>query len=169
MNKLRWWGGVVAVAVVAIGVIVVPAGSQQPPERVTLTFFEPNKSGWERFVDVGRPSGSPGDQVLFIGAELDPETCERVGRLVGHITLSKPLPEDGWFVGQFTLYLPDGKIIASGSAKFSEFAQQEKAVFAVTGGTEAYRDASGQVSFQEDVTLCDRKGSLTTVDIGPRP
>jgi hypothetical protein len=58
--------------------------------------------------------------------------------------------------------------VAEGAAWFTEFEGTDP-VFAVTGGTETYRDASGEVSFQEEVELCGTRGSLTTIDIGPQP
>ncbi len=164
---------VVTALVVLIGAIVVfavPAGSQQPQQRTTLTFFDPNRTNWEKFVDVGRGDFSPGDTILFVDAQFDPETCDRVGTLVGRLTISRLLGrENAWTIGDFTLKLPAGKIMASGAAKFAEFDQTERAVFAVTGGTDAYRDVSGDVSIQEDVRMCDRKGALVTIDTGPQP
>lgn len=169
MRKLRW-PAAAAFATVLVGVVAFPVGSQQPPQRTTLTFFDPNKTNWEKVVDHGRKGGSAGDEVLFVEAQLDPDTCERVGRLVGHIAISKTVgSEDAWFIGDFTLVLADGKVTAAGAAKFSEFAQQERGVFVVTGGTGAYRDATGEVFFEEDVELCDRRGTLTRVDIVHTP
>jgi hypothetical protein len=172
MTRLRWFSVTVLVLVlVGLVVIAVPVGSQQPPERRTLTLFDPNKTNYEKFIDEGRQGFSPGDMILFIDAQFDPHTCERRGSLVGRLVISRVFrqQENAWFTGDFTLSLPDGKITVAAAAKFTEFEQQERGVFAVTGGTGAYRDASGEVFIQEDVTLCDRKGSLTTLDIGPQP
>ncbi|HEX2240100.1 MAG TPA: hypothetical protein VHJ82_03010 [Actinomycetota bacterium] len=158
------------IAIFVLLVTLVPASSQQPPERNQITVFEPSKVDYEKVIDRGHRGISPGDTILFINRQLDPETCGRIGTLAGRITISKVLraEENAWFVGEFTLKLADGKLTAAGAAKFSEFAQTENGVFAITGGTGAYRDASGEVFFEEDVTMCDRRGTLTTIDIGPQ-
>lgn len=172
MTKLRLLIGVsltlVAVMVVAFA---MPAVSQQPQARTTLTFFDPNQTNWERVVDERREGFSTGDTVLFVDAQLDPETCERRGTLTGRLTISKLVgDEDAWYVGDFTLKLADGKIVVAAAAKFTEFEQADKGVFAVTGGTDAYRDVSGEVKFQgENVQMCDTRGTVFTVDLGPQP
>ena len=155
-------------AVVLIGT-AMPVVSQQPAQRQTLTFFDPAKTNYERFINQGKRGISPGDLIMIIENQLDPETCEKVGRLVGRIQVIKVVgEEDAIFDGSFTVLLPDGKITGSGVARFREFTSTEP-VFAVTGGTGAYRDASGEVSFEENVSLCDKKGDLVTIDIGPQP
>ena len=172
MTKLRLMLGVALVLVaVMLAMSALPAVSQQPPPRNTLTFFDPNKTTWEREIDAGRKGFSPGDTVLLVDAIFDPETCERQATLVGRLEISKFVSEgNAWYVGDFTLKLADGKLIAEAAAKFSEFEQTEKGVFAITGGTDAYRDASGEVKFEENqVRMCDRRGSTFTVDIGPQP
>ena len=172
MKRLRLMLGVALVLVaIMVALSALPAVSQQPPSRNTLTFFDPNKTTWEREIDAGREGFSPGDTILLVDAIFDPETCERRATLVGRLEISKMVSEENaWYVGDFTLKLADGKLIAEAAAKFSEFNQSEKGVFAVTGGTDAYRDASGEVKFGEDqVTMCDKRGSTFTVDIGPQP
>ncbi len=173
MFKLRW-SIAMSVTLVALTVVVIalPAGSQQPQERGTITLFEPNKVkvNYEKVIDQGRKGMSAGDTILIVDALFDPETCQRVGTLVGRLAISKVLNQgNAWFIGDFTLNLADGKVVAEAAAKFTEFSQTESGVFAVTGGTGAYRDVSGEVLFHEDVTMCDRIGSLTTIDIGPQP
>ena len=172
MAKLKWLIGL-AVTLVAVMIVAIalPAGSQQPQQRTTITMFDPNKTNWEKFIDQGRKDFSPGDTILFVDAIFDPETCARRATLIGRLSISKRVGrQNAWFLGDFTLKQADGKLIAEGAAKFSEFAQTDKGVFAITGGTDAYRDASGEVKFQEDeVTRCDRRGTLFTVDIGPQP
>ena len=160
--------GVVASLVVVFGVMA-PAGSQQPQERQTITLFDPRKTDFEKFLNEGRRGISAGDVILFREKQLDPETCERVGVLTGRIQIIKVAGErDAHYLGEFSVNLVGGKITAAGAARFSEFESTEP-VFAVTGGTETYRDASGEVSFQETVELCGGRGDLITIDIGPRP
>lgn len=159
---------VVASAVVMLG-MVAPAGSQQPAERQTITLFDARKTNFESVRDEGKRGISPGDRVLFVDNQFDPESCAVVGKLTGQLQIVKvPGPQNARFLGEFSIDLPGGKITAAGGARFSEF-QGTEPVFAVTGGTGDYRDASGEVSFQEDVEMCDKKGSLTTIDLGPRP
>ena len=153
-----------------VGVIALPAESQQSQERITITLFDPDKTTWEKVIDQGRANMSPGDTILYVDAQLDPDTCERSGTVVGRLAISKLLKQNvAWFIGDFTIDLADGKVVAEAAAKFTEFDQKESGVFAVTGGTGAYRDASGEVLFQEGVTMCGQEGSLTTIDVGPQP
>jgi hypothetical protein len=155
-------------ALAAITAAAVPAGSQAPPERQTITLFDPRKTNYERFINEGREDLSPGDRILFVEKQFDPETCERVGKVTGHITIIKIKGRrNALFAGDFTVALAGGKIVAGAAATFTEF-EGDNPVFAVTGGTEAYRDASGEVSFQESPDLCGKKGDLITIDIGPR-
>jgi hypothetical protein len=158
--------------VVAMSAVVMlgtagPVGSQAPAERQTVTLFDPRGSQYEKDIDTGRKGFSPGDEFIFIENQLDPETCEKVGKLVGHGQVVKFIGDnDGLITIDVTVDLDAGKIMAYGAAKFSEFDAAEPP-FAVIGGTELYRDASGEVSFEEGVTLCDKKGSLTIIDVGP--
>lgn len=169
MSQARYIATVGAAAMFGVLMSGVPVNSQQTPDRQTITLFDPNRTEYERFVNEGKQGLSPGDMILFIDKQLDPETCERMGNLTGRLQIVKTIrDQDARFVADFTLNLAGGKIMAGGAARFTEFEGTEP-VFAVTGGTETYRDASGEVSFQEDVQLCDTKGSLTTVDIGPQP
>ena len=144
-----------------------PVVSQQPAERQTLSFFDPRATDFEKFLNEGRRGISPGDTILFVEKQLDPETCERAGKLVGRIQIVKRAGrENALFHGDFTLLLSSGKITAAGAGKFSDFMSTDP-MFAVTGGTETYRDASGEVTLTEDVEMCGKKGALTTVDVGP--
>ena len=168
MNKMRITGALAVVAALAVMVTAIPAGSQAPQERQTLTFFDPNKTDYERFINEGKQGLSPGDVIMFIEKQLDAESCEPNGQLVGKLQIIKTIGDrDALYSGDFTLRLPNGKITAGGAGKFSEFNTAEP-IFAVTGGTETYRDASGEVTIEEDVTLCGKKGALVTVDIGPQ-
>lgn len=171
MVKLRWSIAMsLTLIALAVVVIAVPAGSQQPQERRTITLFDPSHTNWEKVIDQGRANMSPGDTLLYVDAQFDPETCERSGTVLGRLEISRVLKQnDAWFIGDFTVKLADGKVEAEAAAKFTEFSQADGGVFAVTGGTGAYRDVSGEVLFQEDVAMCGREGSLTTIDLGPQP
>ena len=169
MRKLA----VLALAVVALSVVVMfgtagPVVSQQPAERQTITMFDPKATTFDKFLNEGKRGISPGDTILFIENQLDPETCERMGQLVGRIQVVKSVgTRDALYDGQFSVNLDSGKIVAAAAAKFSEFEGGEP-VFAVTGGTGTYKDASGEVTFgPEKVDLCGTRGDLVTIDIGP--
>lgn len=156
-------------AIVTLGAMG-PAGSQQPAERQTITVFDPRKTPYEKELDNGKKGFSPGDEFLFIENLKDPETCEKVGKLVGHTQIVKLIGDrDGVFTVDVTVDLKNGKITVYGASRFSEFETQAgQPIFAVTGGTRAYRDASGEVSFGEDrVQLCGTRGELVTFDLGP--
>lgn len=169
MSKARYIAIVAAAASLGIVMSGVPVNSQQPPERQTIQTFDPRKTNYERFINEGKQGLSPGDTIMFVENQLDPETCEPVGKLIGKIQIIRIHGEnDATFMGGFTMKLAGGKIIAEGVARFSEFESTDP-IFAVTGGTETYKDASGEVVIQEGVTMCDKQGDLTTIDIGPQP
>ena len=160
---------VVATSAVVLLGTVGPVGSQLPGERQTITLFDPRATEYERNFNEGKKGVSPGDVSLFIEKQLDPDTCEKAGQVVGRIQIVKLVgQENAIFTGDFTVTLDGGKITAAGAAKFSEFGGLDP-LFAVTGGTGIYKDASGEVSFQEGVELCGKKGELITIDIGPTP
>jgi hypothetical protein len=168
---MKRMAGLIAVIVATSAVMLITGagsvGSQPPAERRTISLFDPDGTDFERLIER-RPRGvSSGDLILFVDKQLDPETCERVGRNVGRLhVIRRTGPNDALQLTDVTVMLADGKIVASGGALFSEFGGTEP-VFAVTGGTEAYRDASGEVSFQEGVTMCGTQGALATIDLGP--
>lgn len=166
---------VLALAAIALSMVVMlgtagPVGSQQPAERQTITLFDPRQTPYERDIDTGKKGFSPGDEFLFIENLKDPETCEKLGRLVGHGQVVKFIGDrDGLITIDVTADLESGKIVAGGAVQFTEFETAAgQPLFAVTGGTKAYRDASGEVSFGADrVDLCGTRGDLITIDIGP--
>lgn len=158
---------VVATSAVVLLGTVGPVGSQLPAERQTITLFDPRATEYERNFNEGKKGFSPGDLSLFIEKQLDPDTCEKAGQVIGRIQVVKIVgQENAIFTGDFTVTLDGGKITAYGAARFSEF--EQPGIFAVTGGTETYKDASGEVSFAE-AELCGKKGDLITIDIGPTP
>lgn len=169
MKRFRSLAAVsLVVTALAVVTLAVPAGSQPPQQRNAITLFDPNKTNYERFVNVGKKAVGPGDTFMFVDNQLDPETCEFAGKLIGRLVIAQVFgQDDARFLGDFTVALADGKIVAGGAARFRDFEQTENALFAVTGGTDAYRDVSGDVTIQEDVEMCDRRGALTTIDLGP--
>lgn len=159
--------GGVAVATVATGILLSPATSQQEPQRTTFTLFDPNKGGFEKQIDE-RPLDrfGPGDWAVFRDPFLDPETCGRLGWNHGRSVVIKPLGNrDAAAMFDGGIVLQDGKIIFHFVGTFGESEGPEGAKIAVTGGTGAYKDARGEVTFTAPVRLCDQRGSLAEVDL----
>ncbi len=161
-----------AVAAAATALAGTPAASQEPA-RTTLTFFDPDKGGFQRWVAsnrrgfqrlVKRPPARPraGDWSIFTDPVLDPATCKRVARNIGRSVIIKPL-KGGDAVAMFEggILLKEGKLTFRFPGKFSEY----PAKIAITGGTGAYKDASGEVTFTPGVKRCDRRGSLVVADL----
>jgi hypothetical protein len=161
-----------AVAASAITVIAVMAGaaipvsSQQPAERTTLTFFDPRKTDYQKFIDVDGKQFSPGDYNLFIEKLRDPETCDPAGRIIGKFTVVKPVgKQDALFLLDFGFRLPDGTITGYHPGKFSDFESETRNHLAVTGGTHAYKDATGEFTITDAGKMCGTRGDLITVDL----
>ena len=170
MKKMRTLVALVAAvsAVVLVGG-AAPVVSQQPAERQTITLFDSPPEEFDNFVNEGPRGLSSGDTILFVEKQLDPETCERAGRLVGRLQIVKRVgKQDAMYTGEFTMLLAGGKITAAGAARFTDFERTDP-IFAVTGGTGIYKDASGEVTIAEDQERCGKTGSITTIDIGPTP
>ena len=101
------------------------------------------------FEDVGTPGPSLGDRLIFT-SDLFDEAGRRVGRdgadcVTVRIDPTAPLPEQQIVQCTITVELPDGQIT------FQGLAQGTENLFAVTGGTGAYRTARGE-AFARDRT-----------------
>jgi hypothetical protein len=166
MRKIYASAAVVAVVAVALlAGALIPAVSQVPGGRTTLEFFDPNKQGtFERFVDVGKRGDGPGDFGVFKDLQLDPETCDEAGTVVGRFQIVKFIrQQDGYLIAEGGLLLPDGKITFSIPGRFSEF--EEGFQFAVTGGSGAYKDVRGEGTVLDRQDMCDQRGALITLDL----
>ena len=161
-------GASALVAGIVLGLIVggmaLPASSQGPKERTTIQVFDPNKVEFEKSIDEGRKGFSSGDWAVSVDKVLDPETCEPAGRAIIRFTFVRSLGRNnGEFIVDFTYKRPDGDIASYAAGRFSDF--NDGATFPVTGGSEAYKDVSGEVLLEEDVEHCDKKGALLTFDL----
>jgi hypothetical protein len=155
-----------ALLVTLIGVWVVSAGSQAPPTRTTLTFFDPRKTNFEKEIDEGRQGFSPGDWGLFIENLKDPDTCDPAGKIIGRFTVSKFIGEENaFFLLDFGFRLPDGTITGYHAGKFFDFESATRNHLAVTGGTQTYKDATGEFSLESGLEMCGTRGDLITVDL----
>jgi hypothetical protein len=168
--KKRWRGTALVVSVIGlIGLIVgsaIPVASQQPAERTTLTFFDPRKTDYDKFVNEGRRGFSPGDVLLFIEKLKDPDTCDRAGKIIGKFTVSKLTgKEDAFYLLDYNFRLPNGTITGSNGGKFSDFESRARNHLPVTGGTETYKDATGEFTIVQSGKMCGSRGDLITVDL----
>ena len=146
------------------GGMALPASSQGPGGRTTITIFDPNRTDYSKDVNVGRKGFSPGDWNVSIEKALDPETCEPAGRAVIRFTVVRLVGDNNAdFIVDFTYLRSDGKITAYSAGRFSDF--ENGFAFPVTGGAGAYKDATGEVTIQENVELCDKKGATLTFDL----
>lgn len=149
-----------------------PATSQ-PPARTTLTFFDPDKGGFQKFITADndgfqrlakRPPDRPrpGDSSVTTDRFLDPETCARAARNVARLLVIRPLKGgDAMTLTDGALLLNDGKLAFRFAGTFSE----NPAAIAIVGGTGAYRDVRGEITFSgQAVNRCDTRGSLVVAD-----
>lgn len=153
------------VVVVATGALV-PAISQPPEQRTTISWFDPRKTDFEKALNFGKKDFGPGDMAIIKDTLFDPETCERAGTLLLRFQIVRYVGEnDGFFIDDGGALLPDGKLVFSLPGRFSEFTSEGGAAGAVTGGTGPYRDATGEIVVTEDHEMCDRRGTLITADL----
>lgn len=166
MKLKALFGASALLAAVLVGTLVAPATSQLPPERVTLTFFDPNSVEFRKVIDE-KPNGfSSGDWELAREKQLNPETCETAGQVVTQFVLVKKLGnENAYFRLNGDLLLDDGTISFQGAGKFSDFGSEGGFKFSVIGGTGAYKDATGEASIVERTPMCDQKGETVTLDL----
>lgn len=169
---MRKTAAVLAFAVLVGGFLIgnlQPAVSQAPPNQ-TLTFFDPNKTDFEKQIDEGRQGFSAGDWGVIKDRFFNPETCQKAGVFLGRFTFVKSAGRnDGFFLVDAGMILPDGKIIFYWPGRFTEFEDSSApgSGGAVTGGTGTYSGAGGRVVVQEDVQMCEKKGALVTVELEP--
>jgi hypothetical protein len=158
--------GVLAASVIMLLAFAVSVSSQVPPSRTTLTFFDPRKTDFQKFIDEDGKGFSPGDWSMFIENLKDPETCDPAGKIIGRFTISKLVgQQDAFFLLDFGFRLPDGTITGYHAGKFSDFESATRNHLAVTGGTQPYKDASGEFIIDGGQQMCGTKGDLITVDL----
>ncbi|MFN2588882.1 MAG: hypothetical protein ABR613_12315 [Actinomycetota bacterium] len=152
-------------AVLAAGTLT-PATPQPPGQTTTLTWFDPRATDFEKDLDFGRKSFSPGDMAVIKDSFFDAETCDKAGTVVLRFQFVKQSgPEDGFFLADGGIMLPDGKLTLYLHGRFSEFEAESGALGAITGGTGAYANARGELRIDEDHRLCDKRGALITAEL----
>jgi hypothetical protein len=139
----------IAVAVVgalfAVLVAVGPAGAaRHDPDTTTIHLIGHETAHAQ--LDLGAPGPSLGDETVFSGALLRADGDQEIGHFEGTLTAVAP---DGRFLASVVLALPGGQVAVQGELNF---ATQTEFVHAITGGTGAYRDASGEFHFHDTAT-----------------
>lgn len=163
---MKRWSFALALTFVLSAVVAAgPAISQPPAERTTLTFFDPRATDFEKGLNLGG-KGFAGDMAVVKDTMFDPETCEKSATLLLRFQAVKAIGEnDGFFITDGGLILPDGKLGISLFGRFSEFASEGGSPGAVTGGTGANRDVTGEFTVSERHRTCDKRGSLITASL----
>ena len=150
MRRLTGVGAALVVVALALAA-AVPASSQQQRGDQTLRVIEVSTEG--KFVNVGRPGPSLGDELIFHS------DLRREGETIGHdggtctvVSVEEPrVPE---FQCVATLWFEEGQITVQGLVQFTEEAFE----VAITGGTGAYEGAAGHITI---VSQTERRSRLT--------
>ena len=127
--------------IVPAAVFAQPETEHQKPWKV-LHLFE-RSEGDLAFIDTGAPGPSIGDRLVFSNPIFDTEG-NRVGRdgadcLIVRIDASAPPDRQQVVQCTISVQFAEGQITVQG------LAQGTDNVFAITGGTGAYREAKGEV------------------------
>jgi hypothetical protein len=130
-----------AMGVLALGVAPAAEGAKGKTLRLTAVEIE------STFLDLGTTGLSQGDQIVFA------DELRRRGRVVGEdggtCTVTNLVSYDAFAANcVVTAELQRGQIAVQGLATFRE-GELLRATLAITGGTGAYRGASGEVRVRE--------------------
>jgi hypothetical protein len=147
MTKHLWRAVVALAAVAALGgsaFATADGGS-----RATILKLLDVSDKFE-FVDVGRPAQSegdfsPGDMLIFENILRNRADTKTLGTFVSNCTMSVP----PMALCRGTLWLQDGKIEISTAV---DFADADIIRAAITGGTNRFKRAHGQVILGEEVS-----------------
>lgn len=144
MKRRTFAIGATATVVAVLVVWLAPASIAQ-----TQIQLLDREGPFEKFVDVGRPGFSAGDQILETHPLLDPADETVVGRDFGRLTILRVVRggEDFDVIVDSTIRLADGDIAVYGEARFSSFFTPEGGTFAIIGGTGAYRGMAGSANY----------------------
>ena len=168
---MRKTAALLAFAVLVGGFLIgnlQPAVSQAGGQ--TLTFFDPNATDFEKSINEGRKGFSAGDWTVIKDRFFNPETCEKAGEFVGRFTFVKAAGRnDGYFLLDAGLLMPDGKLTFYWPGRFTEFGNPTGPASggAITGGTGSFSGAGGSLVVEEDVQMCEKKGALVTIELRP--
>jgi hypothetical protein len=138
------------VLLVLLAVAVVTFSSVASPQENAQTFSIclPDRSGYEKSVDVGAKGFSSGDYSIFQDPILDRESGELIGHSFGRSTIVKVTKGDATFILETTFHIPArGKVVTYDATRFSRL-DKGKAE-AVIGGTGEFANARGTASTTE--------------------
>ncbi len=127
-----------------LGVVAsIPAASQTEPQRTEVNVYE-LAQGYSKVIDERREGLSRGDLIVENLPVFDSTTDAKVGETVTVVTIVRGPADNPLIWIDCEVAVTDGVLVFSGGARFAEFFT-DGATFAVTGGTGAYRDATGSV------------------------
>ncbi len=143
--------GLLVSAAVAVS---VPAGAGGGG-RIVIKVVE--RATTDEVIDVGAPGDSAGDLLTFANRLFDQTNTTKVGRNQGsciRISPARGIWQCGW-----TAWLGDGSVTVEGP-----FFDSRESTLAITGGTGAFRDASGSMhlGFRSDPAEFDFIYSIDT-------
>jgi hypothetical protein len=130
--------GALFAAVVAVG---TAGAARHDPPTTTIRLIGHETANAQ--LDLGAHGPSLGDETVFSGELLRRGGHREIGHFEGTLTAVTP-DANSRFLASVVLALPDGQITVQGELNF---ATQTKFVHAITGGTGAYRDSTGEFHF----------------------
>jgi hypothetical protein len=139
---------------------LLPAASQETGEAaLSFRACEYNSRGFDKDVDTSGPDRfSEGDYSLFYDPLFEPGSGDRIGREAGTLFFVKEVGQRDAVVHiTVTFLFDDGRIAAQGFTKFRNL--RDGVTIPITGGTRAYRGASGHVEAREG-GKCNGKRAL---------
>lgn len=141
IKRIGMVGAAVAALAVAIGSLA-PAGADKRYESATLRFAEIAGDNDRLLVDVGGPNVTVGDYFVFFNPILNRSRTKRVGEATGDCLLLEVVGGGPAVVEcDLTYDLPGGSITVKGVFDLG----RRRNEFAVTGGTDRYRTAHGEL------------------------
>jgi hypothetical protein len=140
--------GALAAAVLAVASVTLaaasPATSSADPHTVTIRVLEHQVDS--AAVDVGTPGPSLGDRFVFTGNVF--QNGKKVGIDGGSFEFVRLKATTFVAQGVASVMLPGGQITVQGLAEFpTSNALPKPQTIAVTGGTNTYRNARGELRF----------------------
>jgi hypothetical protein len=150
----------VLVVAIVLGIAVVALGSDRASGQGDVHVFMPVGEGRTSFIDVVRGPGLDlGDGLAARGPVVDPESGENAGSVYFECTVMRTIQslDEGLWRCSYHLRLADGDIVLQGLDPRGLGAS----TFAVLGGTDAYRGASGDAVFTDIVDGTDIVITLT--------
>lgn len=146
------------IAVLLIGGVAFATASSKDARKETVLKLLDVSDKFE-FVDVGEPASgegdfSPGDMLMFDNIVRNKSNTESLGRFLSICTMSA---SPGAARCSGTVTLEKGTIELSTTV---DFADADRIVAAVTGGTRAFKSAHGQAILGEQVSDTAREFTI---------